>query len=386
MADAYGLSGDAEADIRFRQEAGRLGRAAGNINVAVTASSSVASILMMQGRLLQADEIFRESLSLAISSDRQMLPVVARVYVGLSRLAYEWNRLDAARDYAQQTLDFGRKWGNADVMVMAHVMLARIRQAQGDLEGAQESFQAAERILCSRRLMPTAAGWVEMAQVWLWLAQGNRDACNRWVRTNNLKLADPPAAGDAEKRLILARISLAQRNPGAAIKILSQLLAEAESAGNWGVVIEILAFQALAYEQSWDEPSALRSLEKALSLSEPEGYVRVFVDQGEPMRSLLHSLKQSADPGGYAARLLSAFPAHSSTTAVSPSTHSAGILSKREIELLRLVASGCSNKEISGQLFISLATVKRHTVNIFNKLDVKNRTEAVAHARELGLL
>jgi LuxR family transcriptional regulator, maltose regulon positive regulatory protein len=386
MGDAYVLDGDTKAAIHSMQEAGRLGRLAGNLRVAVTASSSVAGILMLQGHLLQADEIYRDALNLVTSSDRQMLPVVASVTSGLSRLSYEWGHLEAAQGYAQQTVDFGEKWGNVDVMVVAHVMLARIWQARGDLEAAEESFRSAESILRSRQLMPTGTDWVEMAHVWLWLAQGNLEACNQWVRKNNLQLSDRPPHYDGEKRLILARILLAQRNPVAAMKILSQLLEETESAGFWGGVIEILVFQALAYQQSGLMPSAEKSLERALSLSGPEGYMRVFLDQGEPMRELLHSLQKHANTGWYVTRLLSAFAAEPTAQKGAPSARSAGVLSKREIELLKLIASGCSNKEIAAQLFISLATVKRHTVNIFNKLDVKNRTEAVAHARELGLL
>jgi LuxR family maltose regulon positive regulatory protein len=229
--------------------------------------------------------------------------------------------------------------------------------------------------------MPTGADWVEMARVWLWLAQGNFEACNRWMSENDIQPATPDSNLDAGKRLTLARILLGQHSPGTAMRILSQLLSEAEALGWWGGVIEILVFQTLACQQSGDMSSAKKTLQRALTLSEPEGYIRVFIDQGQPMKELLLSLHNSGPCGGYAARLSSAFAA-----TISPPTHNAGILSKREIELLGLIASGCSNKEIAGQLFISLATVKRHTVNIFNKLNVKNRTEAVANARELGLL
>ncbi len=385
MGHASVQSGDSQAAIQSLMEASRLGRLAGNVNVAVTASTSLASVYRLQGHLYLSDEELHQALDLAISSDRQFLPVVASVYSGLSRVAYEWNHLEEALEYTQKTFDFGQKWGDADVMVIAHVMKARIQQAQGDLPGAEDSFRSAERIMRSRQLRSTGAEWLEMAHTWLWLAQGNLEACECWLNEKKISLTDASTHGGSELRLILGRILLAQRNPHAAMNIFSQLLVENESAGHWGAVIEILVFKGLAYKQSGDMQSALKTLQRVSTLSEPEGYVRVFLDQGEPMRELLLALQKRLGPAANATRLLEAFPAQPTSMAAS-SAHVPGLLSKREIELLKLVASGCSNKEIASQLFISLATVKRHTVNIFNKMGVKNRTEAVARARELGLL
>jgi LuxR family maltose regulon positive regulatory protein len=158
--------------------------------------------------------------------------------------------------------------------------------------------------------------------------------------------------------------------------------------GTGFAMIEVLTLQALAASH---EDQALKFLRQALILAEPEGYVRVFVDQGKSLIPLLRKAAQRGITPAYIAKLLAAFttlPSRQETPRMSSSQRTTGLipLSGREVEVLRLIAGGCSNKEIAAQLVISIGTVKRHTVNIFNKLDVKNRTEAVAHARELGLL
>ena len=408
MGGTYLLRGDSATAIQSMREANRLGKLAGNLHVAVTAISSVANILMAQGQLHQSEEMYREALQLAYLPDGRILPIAGRVYSGLSRLSYEWNDLSAAQEYAQQTFELGQKWGNADSLVTAHVMLARIQQAREDLHGAEESIRAAENLVRTRQLTPTSAEWVEMTRVWLWLAQGNLEACDRWARANNPKPTDKQTL-DGGKRLILGRILLAQENPTSALKILSLLLHETESAGHWGSVIELLVLQALAYQQRSDTPAALKTLKRALSLAEPEGYIRIFLDQGKPMKELLKRMRDhkrlkddplashTASSGGmknYIRKLLASFDNNLSFTSAlktaasvpHPSSVLIDPLSERELEILRLVAAGKSNQEIAGELVLALGTVKKHVSNIFNKLNVESRTRCIAQARELHLI
>jgi LuxR family maltose regulon positive regulatory protein len=176
----------------------------------------------------------------------------------------------------------------------------------------------------------------------------------------------------------------------AALHLLARLLRDAEPKARFNSVIEIQAVQALAFQAARDTPAALAALEHALTLAEPEGYVRVFVDEGEPMRSLLQRMKdevRSARVKSYVTELLAAFPAtvdlHPSALIPHPLIEP---LSEREREVLNLIAAGLSNHEIADKLIISLGTVKTHINNIFGKLDAKNRTQAVARARELNLL
>jgi LuxR family maltose regulon positive regulatory protein len=196
-------------------------------------------------------------------------------------------------------------------------------------------------------------------------------------------------------RVLLARYKI-DRADGSmleAMGLLERLLQAAEAGGRMGSVIEILVLQALAYKAQGERPSALVPLKSALTLAEPEGYVRVFVDEGRPMAQLLSEAAAHGIMPDYTGRLLAAFEAEEQKSAdeshVAPAPPAQSLiepLSQRELEVLRLIARGLSNREISERLFLALITVKGHNRNIFRKLQVRRRTEAVALARELGLL
>jgi LuxR family maltose regulon positive regulatory protein len=184
-----------------------------------------------------------------------------------------------------------------------------------------------------------------------------------------------------------------RRAAGDALGLLGRLLREAAAHGRTGTAIEILVVQALAHRALGDVAAALGPLARALTLGGPEGYVRTFVDEGEPMRDLLRravgGAASGADASAYARRLLSAFEVRAGTPAVSLTKAGAALvepLTAREVEVLRLVAVGMRNQEIADQLVISLPTVKRHIANTYGKLGVGHRTEAVARAQDLGLL
>ena len=376
------LRGNFPAAIQSLLEASRLGMLARNVSVAVTATSTVANLWMSQGQLHQSEKVYRETLPLALQPDGQVLPSAARVYSGLSRLYYEWNDLDTAQEYAQIAFDFGQKWGNTDTLVSAHVLLARLKQARRDEHGAEESMRAAEALMQTRQLTPTGPGWVEMSRVWLWLAQGNLDACDRWVRAHGSISINKPAVDEGE-RLILACILLAQGDHTSALEFFAQLLLENEPAGHWGTVIELLVFQAIAFQQKGEISTALKTLARALTLAEPEGYTRVFLDQGTPVKELLRKMKdESGRMKTYIHRLLAGFDAFSA----SPPQPLIDPLSARELEVLRLLAAGKSNRQIASELVVAIGTVKRHINNIFGKLDAGSRTQCVARARELHLL
>jgi LuxR family maltose regulon positive regulatory protein len=180
-------------------------------------------------------------------------------------------------------------------------------------------------------------------------------------------------------------VLIAQGKPGEALRLLARLLEEAQAVGRMGSVIEVLALQALAFQAQDNLDQALSALERALSLAEPEGFVRTFVDEGKPMARLLRrALSQGIAPN-YVARLLAAFGQEVELT--SPAMESlVEPLSERELEVLRLVVAGLPNPEIAQELIIAVSTVKSHVNHIYGKLGVESRTQAVARARELGLL
>lgn len=185
------------------------------------------------------------------------------------------------------------------------------------------------------------------------------------------------------EHLVLARVLLAQSSVNAALDLLEGLRGAAEATGRIGSTIKILALQALGYEARGDEARAVVALERSLKLAEPEGYVRTFLDEGTPMAALLRRAMANGVLPGYASRLLEAF---GSPTERPPAGPLSEPLSERELEVLRLVAAGMSNAEISRTLFVALSTVKKHINNVYRKLGVNSRTRAVARARELNLL
>ena len=190
---------------------------------------------------------------------------------------------------------------------------------------------------------------------------------------------------------MFARVLIAQGEVGEADRLLIRLREDAEIGGRKGDLIEILALYALSLQNQEDTDQALATLEKALALAEPEGYIRVFVDEGPPMARLLYDAANRGISQQYARRLLSAFPVAEPELADSlrtrvPKPEFVEPLSERELEILQLIAEGLTNPEIASRLYLSLNTVKVHTRNIYGKLGVHSRTQAVARSQELGLL
>jgi LuxR family maltose regulon positive regulatory protein len=232
------------------------------------------------------------------------------------------------------------------------------------------------------------------------VAQGRLGEALGWAREQGLSAHDDLSYLREFEHITLARVLLArcksdreERSIHEAMGLLERLLQAAEEGGRMGSVIEILVQQALAHEAQGDSPSTLVPLERALTLAEPEGYVRIFVDEGRPMAQLLSEAAAHGIMQDYTARLLAALEAEEQKSAdkshlplALPAQSLIEPLSQRELEVLRLIAQGLSNREISERLFLVLITVKGHNRNIFRKLQVRRRTEAVARARELDLL
>jgi LuxR family maltose regulon positive regulatory protein len=276
--------------------------------------------------------------------------------------------------------------------------MARIREAQGDLDGTLDLLQEAERLYVSDfypNVRPIAALKARM-----WVMQGRLGEALGWARERSLSAHDDLSYVREFEHITLARVLLyrsksdrADRSILEAMGLLERLLQAAEEGERTGRVIEILVLQALAHHVQGDIPAALVPLERALALAEPEGYVRVFVDEGRPMAQLLSEAAAHRIMPDYTARLLAVFEAEeqksedeSHLPPALPTQSLIEPLSQRELEVLRLIAQGLSNREIGERLFLALITVKGHNRNIFRKLQVRRRTEAVARARELGLL
>ncbi len=395
---AYLWSGDLAAAATALTEASTISQAAGNSYAAFMATFELAQTQVRQGHLHQADQSYRQALEL-VGERGGYLMATGPAYVGRGELQYEWNNLEQASRYLQEGIAQCQQTGNAVILLMGYIMLARVKQAQGDTEGGYTLIQKIEQILHSHRLPPHNAAQIAAWHARLALAQGDLAEASRWVLERKPGVDDELSPPREIEYLTWARVLIAQRRPDEALRLLRRLLPLAEGQGRMGNVLEILVIETLARQARGDEAEALQRLERALSLAEPEGYIRLFVDEGAPMARLLVQMR--AHPGGelhgstsYRNQLLTLVSrahdeglTHSATVVPAPGTHPLSeALSEREMEILRLIVAGCSNREIADRLVLAVSTVKWYINAIYGKLQVESRTKAIARARELNIV
>ena len=319
----------------------------------------------------------------------------ADLYVGISELHLEHDDLEAASRHLLTSKDLGEHAGLSENRYRWYVAMARIKEAQADPDGALNLLLEAER-LYTRGFFPNVRP-IAALKTRVWVAQGRLSEALSWVRERGLSVDDDLSYLREFEHITLARVLIVRHKTERedrfiheAVGLLERLLKAAEEGERTGSVIEILVLQALAQETQGNVPLALVPLERALALAEPEGYVRIFVNEGEAMRDLLRHAASRGIASSYTRRLLSAFD--KPTQPVSTASGRPGPpdlaepLTERETEVLRLISVGMTNQEIAGQLVISVATVKRHITNIYGKLGVSHRTQATARANEMNLL
>jgi len=400
----YFLNGDYGNASPSLRETIRSCASIGSIINTVAANCVMARLHAVQGLLKKSYDLYQIAAQLIPEASGQHLGAKAVVEVGIADVLCEWNDLDAALVHLKQGLDLMPWWGKADDFVLAYITLARIHLAQANKSDALEAVEKAIQLIQTRGVFSEARNAVEIAQVKLWLAQGDLQAAHRWAASQEERSGSGDRFGFENEltHMAQARVFIAQNRPNEAIGLLSHLEETARSAGRMGRIIEILLLQALALREIGDSEHAILALTKSLALAEPGGYVRVFLDEGRPMQLLLAQWLAHAGASPlreYAIHLLSQFDAepHVVTAAVEkvsptgdPSASSGQALveplSQRELEVLHLIALGRTNQEIARQLIVAPGTVKAHTASIYRKLDVANRTEAVRRARDLGIL
>jgi LuxR family maltose regulon positive regulatory protein len=402
----YLYGGDIAAATHALGEAVRISQQVGNLMNTVLGLCHLAEISMIQGRLQEAKAIYDHALELAVDRQGRAQPIAGIAHIGLGNLFREWGDLESATRHFTQGIELAQKWGEAGV-ITGYSGLARVKQAQGDVDGACAMIQMAQQLAIKFDAMEMDDMIVGVHQVHLWMAQGNLEAAARWVEERGFGRG--VGSGELEEGRInscslltaieyitLAEVYLAQRRPDDALALCQLLLRVTETAGWTALGIEILALQAIAYQMQDDTDRAMATLERALALAEPGGFVRVFIGLDDPMAQLLRQAAGQGIAPDYVRRLLAAFGAKTKdqrqrTEAVDSSpvaTPSSLIepLSERELEVLGLIAAGHSNREIAEELVVAVSTIKTHVNNIYRKLDVSSRTQAVAQARELNLV
>ena len=351
---------------------------------------ALADLELRQGYLRNAAGYWQKAL--AAIQEREIwghlpLPLIGWVYIRLGELLYEWNQLTEAWDHLSQGLERAELGGDVRAMIAGYLIAGRLRLTEGDIEAAADCLERARPHVESTQF----AHWIsrfERFQLELWLAQDRLRTAVDWAdeMLSDTAIEERPESEIAQ--LAMARVLIVKGDAASterALTRLERLLQTADEAGRTGVTIEALALQTLAQWQRGERVDALTSLERALRLAEPEGYVRRFADLGLPIARLLQEARSREVMPGYVETLLAAFGGDilSSTPDQQALPEP---LTGREQEILELLAAGLTNPEIADELVISPQTVKKHAGHIYGKLGVHNRTEAAARARELNLL
>ncbi len=405
--------GDAAGGRRALEESIDAAKQSGSISTAVLGLCRLSELRIRQAKLREAEALSQQALELALDDEGQPLPIACEPLMTLGDIARERNEFETARRYLQQGIDLARQWREVGAQRGLQA-LALLQQAQGDSVGATASMQEATTLARLSVVTEIDDLMIAATATQLAIRQGDLAAAERWAEARGL-LGETETLGthvDQDwvaqhlrkyEMIMLARLRVAQERYAEALELLDTWLPQFEPRERAYSVIIIEIYRALALQGLLRREEALSALEHALILAEPEGYARVFLDEGETLRSLIVDFRfwieaHLLDVAGrtrllsYTDRLLSGFaPAtRELPTSIqkrqSPIQNLVEPLSQRELEILRLIADGLTNQEIADRLVLSLPTVKWHTGNLYGKLGVNSRTQAVARARELGIL
>jgi LuxR family maltose regulon positive regulatory protein len=344
-----------------------LGQSAGATFSTILAATGLANVQEVENQLHLAAQTHRQVLQL---TGDQPLQIVYDAHLGLARVHYQWNELDRAEKHGQQSLQLARQYDRViDRFIVCEVFLAQLALARGDVDKAAamlaETYQTARQKNFVLRIPEVAA-----AQVQVWIRQSRHAEALQLAQAHALPLGE-------------ALVHLATGDAATALALLDSLHQQAAAQGQADERLSLTLWQAIALHMLGEQERALARLADALAEAEPEGFIRIFLDKGQPMAHLLAEAAARGMKLDYVGKLLSAFDAEPRPAEGQPLVEP---LSPRELEVLRLIAAGLSNNDISAQLFLALDTVKGHNRRIFEKLGVQRRTEAVARARALGLL
>jgi len=399
-ASAYLVNGDMTATTEGLVSAAvTSARTLGNLPAIMKSISNLARLQLLQGRLRQAARTIEQATQLVPQpAGLHMLLHGADYYLILGDLLREWNLLDRAEQHLAQGIDLvrGALTSDADTIMRGYLALARLQQACGQGIRALQTLDAFARLCRQRGFAPALVARGAAVQAQLELAQGNLAAALHWAQTSGMSATGALRYPHEREYLTLARVLIAQGQAQPigsflpeAVAFLERLLEDAETKARMGSVIEILLLRALALQAQGKRDEALKTLGRALALAEPEGNIRLFLDEGAPMLVLLRQAYVHQIAPGYVVTLLEAAGERVRPDPPRSTSRSGQLLDSltaREREVLRLLVDGASNREIADHLVLSVNTVKKHVFNICSKLNVQGRTQAIAKVRTLNIL
>ena len=389
----YRTDGDLDTALILLHEASEMNRLAGDSHLAITVLHDLGRTEFLHGELQQALATCQKGLRLVEEHQRRgggQLPATGYLYSLMGRVLCEQNDLEAAVNYAHASVALSRHWELAEVLADCYVDLATVLQGCAEFDAALDAIRAAKQI--AQRLSKWYVAAIETYETRIQVARGDLSAVADWAARQQSITDFGRTLYTAHSGLILARLFIAQRKYGEALPLLKQVLLSSEIVQAIDHVLEALVLEALLFQGQHKIELAVSALNRALVLGEPRGYVRIFIDEGAPMADLLRQAAAHGSSIDYVQRLLAALQAdqdrrerrlHPSAANIQPLSEP---LTDRELEVLRLVSIGQSNEVIAATLVISIETVKKRLKNIYGKLDVHSRVEAVNRARAAGVL
>lgn len=402
--------GDIESAHQIFIEVTGVGLSSGSVATALAAIYGLGVAQILKGNLREAGRIFEQAFQIVLRPEAPSSPLASLIYLGLSKVRREYNDLPAAEAMALQGIQLSKRWGNARIVIETHLALAQVQRAQGNLDAAIATIQAAEAMLQQGQNRRWMRSGLMVERVRIWLARDDMTLASEWARHHRLRIAKDDAhmpnrlfRRDLEE-LMLVRVLIAEGRRQAstealheARRLIEAFLQRAEQARSQERVIEATLLRALVYQALGEQRQMLEHLGRALRLAEPGGYIRLFIDEGASMIQALQNYArapqsqrgpQAVGPT-YLQELIDAATGSPAAPAASKQTRgvmSSAHLSERELEVLRLVVGGASTSEIAQILTIAPGTVKRHLHSIYSKLDTRNRVQLIERARALSLV
>ncbi len=385
-------SGDLPKAQQAFSEAQKICQAGDNIYFNIFVGGCLGSVLMMRGRLKQAKDTCEEALKQAQKNGLLHTGIVGGIYSTLGMILCEWNDLDEGVRLIRRGIELSEEGRDPVSVASCQINLVRASIYRDDLATVSAVMEQLNKSMFNFRLPPWITNTIAAFNAFGYLHSGNLNAAVQWVEDRQLNPDGEPGNRHELEHLALAHILMAQNKLSEADRLFERLLSDAEAGDRVNIMIELLLGRMLFHRAMGDDVAALGALKKALSLAEPGGFIMIFAGKGKPVADFLEKIitdksrisegRESDFSLAYTQKILSACKASRPKLAdelLEP-------LSERELEVLNLIAAGLSNKEITEKLFISLNTVKTHTKHINSKLNVNNRTRAIARAKELGIL